>query len=315
MWTPDPQIEQHLARIITRAFEDARLNEQREEKAADAALATRGVYHSGINLMGRRERAAATFKVAGERSITETVEALTEILRPLPPEAISWLRSNLKTRFESYAHARAQSLASDRLRQQMKIPDRGDLARAMNEVRSSLDRDLEIALVPLELKARLGAIAGGALPSEAPGPRSIDAFVSHAGEDKAAVAKPIADKLIALGFTVWLDQYELKIGDSVYEKIDDGLRRCRFGVVILSPHFFAKNWPRRELTALAALGDVEGRNKILPVWHTVSQADVARISPLLADVYAADTQGGLDVVVQHIAQTLGTPQPGSGDRV
>jgi len=93
----------------------------------------------------------------------------------------------------------------------------------------------------------------------------VDAFISHVGEDTKSVAQPLADAVIARGFRVWLDQDELKIGDSVYASIDDGLRRSRFGVVIRSRHFFGKNWPQNELHALAALSAAEGSNKILPV--------------------------------------------------
>ena len=50
-----------------------------------------------------------------------------------------------------------------------------------------------------------------------------DAFISHASEDKAAAARPIAQALAARGYTVWLDESELKIGDRLLDKIDDGL--------------------------------------------------------------------------------------------
>lgn len=63
-------------------------------------------------------------------------------------------------------------------------------------------------------------------------------------------------------------------------------------------------WPQNELHALAALGAAEGRNKILPVWHEVEQADVATFSPLLADVFAAKSSEGIVRVVDQIAAAL-----------
>jgi len=67
-----------------------------------------------------------------------------------------------------------------------------------------------------------------------------DIFISHASEDKVTVARPLAAALRRAGVRVWLDEHELRVGDSLSEKVDEGLSQSRFGVVILSPGFFAK---------------------------------------------------------------------------
>ena len=64
--------------------------------------------------------------------------------------------------------------------------------------------------------------------------KEYDFFISHAWEDKEAVAKPLADALIAKGAKVWLDKYEMTVGDSLRQSIDDGLAHSRYGIVILS---------------------------------------------------------------------------------
>jgi hypothetical protein len=56
-----------------------------------------------------------------------------------------------------------------------------------------------------------------------------DVFVSHASEDKAAVARPLAEHLRERGLTVWLDDSELRIGDSLRRKIDAGLAGAASG--------------------------------------------------------------------------------------
>src|SRR5207253_6486335 len=109
-----------------------------------------------------------------------------------------------------------------------------------------------------------------------------DVFISHASEDKTEVAVPLADALRRGGVKVWLDRQELRIGDSLREKIDEGLSESRFGIVILSPHFFQKGWPKRELNGLMALEE-GGQKVILPVWHTMTKDQVAQYSPILAD--------------------------------
>jgi hypothetical protein len=50
-----------------------------------------------------------------------------------------------------------------------------------------------------------------------------DAFVSYASEDRAKVARPLVEALRALGLRIWFDQTELRVGDSLRERIDAGL--------------------------------------------------------------------------------------------
>jgi hypothetical protein len=52
--------------------------------------------------------------------------------------------------------------------------------------------------------------------------------------------------------TLWFDAYEFLCGDSLRERIDDGLRNSRVGVVILGRSFFVKRWTARELDGLRA---------------------------------------------------------------
>ncbi|HEY5053944.1 MAG TPA: toll/interleukin-1 receptor domain-containing protein [Solirubrobacterales bacterium] len=133
---------------------------------------------------------------------------------------------------------------------------------------------------------------------------STDVFIAHAGEDKEAVARPLADALLSLGWAVWLDELKLTIGDSLSRRIDDALSRTRFGVVVLSPDFFAKEWPRRELAGLAAR-EVDGGSKvILPVWHNVDHAYIVQHSPTLADRLGALTSAGIENVAQEISLAL-----------
>lgn len=72
-------------------------------------------------------------------------------------------------------------------------------------------------------------------------------FLTH-GEDKEAVAKPLADALISKGAEVWLDKYEMTVGDSLRQSIVDGLAHSRYGIIILSETYFKKFWTCKELT-------------------------------------------------------------------
>jgi hypothetical protein len=131
-----------------------------------------------------------------------------------------------------------------------------------------------------------------------------DLFISHASEDKAAVARPLADALMSRGWRVWLDELELTVGDSLSGRIDAALAQTRFGVVILSPSFFAKPWPQRELAGLAAREVAAGSKVILPVWHEVDRDYIVERSPVLADRLGALTASGIDHVAEQISTAL-----------
>lgn len=45
--------------------------------------------------------------------------------------------------------------------------------------------------------------------------RDYDVFISHASEDKDAVVRPLAHALREGGLSVWYDEFELKLGDSL----------------------------------------------------------------------------------------------------
>jgi hypothetical protein len=129
-------------------------------------------------------------------------------------------------------------------------------------------------------------------------------FISHASEDKESVARPLARALTEGGWTAWLDELEMTIGDSLSRRIDEALSRSQFGVVVLSPSFFAKHWPQRELAGLAAREADSGTKVILPVWHRVTQGDIVQFSPILADRLGAPTSDGIDSVAGQIIQAL-----------
>lgn len=123
---------------------------------------------------------------------------------------------------------------------------------------------------------------------EAPDGRTFDVFISHASEDKAEVVRPLAEALREGGLSVWYDEFELRIGDSLRRKIDRGLARSRFGVVVLSQAFFGRGWPEYELDGLVTRA-VSGEQILLPIWHNVTKREVIGYSPSLADRLARST--------------------------
>ncbi|HYJ81948.1 MAG TPA: toll/interleukin-1 receptor domain-containing protein, partial [Allosphingosinicella sp.] len=127
-----------------------------------------------------------------------------------------------------------------------------------------------------------------------------DCFISHASEDKEGFVRALAAALQQRGVTFFYDEISIAWGDSLRRRIDEGLARSKFGVVVLSEAFFRKEWPQRELDGLVQM-EMLGRSKILPIWHKVSKDEVAAFSPMLADKAALNTS---DFTADEIAEKL-----------
>ncbi len=130
-----------------------------------------------------------------------------------------------------------------------------------------------------------------------------DVFICHASEDKASFVAALASNLKSHGVSVWYDDFTLELGDSLLRKIDEGLAHSRYGIVVLSKVFFAKNWPQHELDGLFSR-EVAGAKVILPIWHGVSFQDVRAYSPILAGKLAVSTSKGIGIVVSEILKVL-----------
>jgi hypothetical protein len=127
-------------------------------------------------------------------------------------------------------------------------------------------------------------------------------FISHASEDKPFV-RELANALQQKGLRVWYDELTLKVGDSLREEIDRGLANSRFGIVVLSPNFFGKEWAKLELDGLLAR-QIAGQKVILPVWHNLTADQVRQYSPSLAGRLAVSSAQGLDHVVAELVRAI-----------
>lgn len=131
-----------------------------------------------------------------------------------------------------------------------------------------------------------------------------DVFISHASEDKEEVARPLAESLRKKGLTVWYDEFELKIGDSLRRKIDRGLANSRFGIVIISRDFLSKGWTNYELDGIITRS-VSGEQIILPIWHNITKKEVINFSPSLADKLARNTSiDTIEEITKEIAEVI-----------
>lgn len=89
-------------------------------------------------------------------------------------------------------------------------------------------------------------------------------FVSYAHADKP-FAHRLAGALGDRGCSVWVDEFELRAGDSLTERISSALTTADFVVALVSAASVASNWCRRELQMALATGLAQGRTIVLPV--------------------------------------------------
>ncbi len=125
-------------------------------------------------------------------------------------------------------------------------------------------------------------------PSLASGNKIHDVFISHASEDKDEIVRPLANALMSKGLIVWYDEFTLRIGDSLRQKIDQGLANSRIGLVVLSSSFISKGWTNYELDGIVTRA-VSGEQILLPIWHNITKQQVVDYSPSLADKVARST--------------------------
>ena len=115
-----------------------------------------------------------------------------------------------------------------------------------------------------------------------------DVFISHATEDKESFVNELVEELKKRNVKVWVDDLKIKWGDPLRKSIDEGLKKSRFGIVVISKHFIAKGWTQYELDGLFEK-EMSGGKVILPIWHEITKKEVQAFSPTLAGRKAMTT--------------------------
>lgn len=94
----------------------------------------------------------------------------------------------------------------------------------------------------------------------------VSVFLCHNVKDKPFVRK-LARDLGNHGVKVWLDEAEIKVGDSLIEKIRSGLDKVDYVAAILSPNSIESPWVQKEID-VAMNQEINGKKiKVLPVMY------------------------------------------------
>jgi hypothetical protein len=131
-------------------------------------------------------------------------------------------------------------------------------------------------------------------------------FISYASKDRDFAERLAAD-LKNSGAGVWFDQWEIKVGDSITQKINEGIRDNDYLAVVLSPDSVASHWVKKELNA-AMMKELNSRSVVvLPILYRD-----CKIPSLIADKryadFRADYKVGLSEILEVLAHTPCTPR-------
>jgi hypothetical protein len=125
-------------------------------------------------------------------------------------------------------------------------------------------------------------------------------FLSHSSSDKQFVRRLVAD-LKALNLNVWIDEQELRVGDSIVQGISAALTATDYLLIVLSEASTKSKWVQAELNAALMAQLSNGGTVVLPV-----RIDDSIAPPLLRDrLYADfrhDYQAGLRSLVEVFNQ-------------
>lgn len=136
---------------------------------------------------------------------------------------------------------------------------------------------------------------------------SKDVFICHASEDKSDIIRPLVAAFKREGISYWYDKAEIKWGDSIIEKVNEGLRISRYVIVVISKSFLSKNWPKRELNSVLNVEASTGKVRVLPLILGTDEVkrDIFKKYPLLNDKRYLTWENDVQKIIDALKDCLG----------
>jgi hypothetical protein len=124
------------------------------------------------------------------------------------------------------------------------------------------------------------------------------AFISHSSKDKPFVRKLAAD-LVANGIKVWLDEQRILVGESIPDRIAQGLAESDFFLVVVSQSSVNSAWVQKELNG-ALVREIERREVVvLPI-----KLDDATMPDSIRDKKYADFSGSYMAALKELLASI-----------
>lgn len=127
-------------------------------------------------------------------------------------------------------------------------------------------------------------------------------FLSHNSNDKLFVRK-LADDLRTHGFYVWVDEAEIKLGDSLIHKIREGIDKVEYMGVVLSNNSINSEWVKHEID-IAINQEIEGKKvKVLPIMLEKVDPPSFLKGKLYADFTTKENYySGLKLIIERLSE-------------
>ena len=279
---------QNQINCLTKEISNLRIIDAREAKKEADLIAK----------INRSNEAASRTKIEStrQRKVREVERLWKDLANVRTRKAnISKKIAEKEKRLASYQERQSKEIERDIKRQ-------SDLVKRLERKREQYKRGIAREV---QSEAKIQSLASETFQPVSKQGIIYDFFISHASEDKDGFVRVLAKTLEAEGAKIWFDEIVLKVGDSLRRKIDQGLCESRFGIVVISRNFIAKAWPQKELDGLVSL-EVDGRNRILPIWHEISKDEVIQYRPTLADKVALNTSIlSMQEITSELIQLIG----------
>lgn len=130
-----------------------------------------------------------------------------------------------------------------------------------------------------------------------------DVFICHAHRDKATHARPLARSLAREAVSCWLDEGEIRPGDSLFRAINQGLAGASQVVVLITENFLGRGWTERELEAATSIELEVGETVVVPIL-AVDRRRLLDRYPLLGGKLSLDWRDGPDSLARDVAASF-----------
>ncbi|MCY1231583.1 TIR domain protein [compost metagenome] len=125
-------------------------------------------------------------------------------------------------------------------------------------------------------------------------------FISYSHQDKTFVDK-LAIQLVARNVSVWLDRWELSVGDSLVDRVQEAVDGASALLVVLSKASTASEWCKKELSAGLLRELEEKRVVVMPVMLEDCDVPVFARGKMYAD-FRTDFDVGLRAIIDGVAK-------------
>lgn len=167
-----------------------------------------------------------------------------------------------------------------------------------------------------ELERRLQLSVGEVQSVADSVPNTPRVYLAHASEDHETLARPLSEKLMAAGVDVWLDAWEIKTGDSLRQKMEEGLSDSSHFLVLLTPNSIGKAWVEREID-VGFVRAVSGKSRFMGLrvgvaisdlseflqtvrCPSVNLGDDSQVADIISDIYGATRKPALGEAPRYV---------------